>query len=133
MTAQSNVHVLKNPMHVRLATAFRISVLTEFEVRVLEKGYVSREDYEEAYRLWVERMTIAGFAVEDAINSDGYYIPNWSSPARDELHQRNAPAAEVTRFEKKEWATVHRLQTGTFLLVNAIFHEQANPSGILND
>ncbi len=52
MTAQSNIQNLKNPMHVRLARAFRISVLTEFEARVLEKGYMSREDYEEAYRLW---------------------------------------------------------------------------------
>ncbi|RAX43640.1 hypothetical protein DQ354_19725 [Arthrobacter sp. AQ5-06] len=133
MTAQSNVHDLKNPMHVRLAAAFRISVLTDFEARVLDKGYVSREDYEEAYRLWVHRMTLEGFAVEDVKDSNGYYIPNWSSEARDELHRRSAPPEEVSRFEEKERATVHRLQKGTFLLVNAIFHEQAHPSGIMNN
>ena len=101
MTAQCNIQNLKNPMHVRLARAFRISVLTEFEARVLEKGYVSREDYEEAYRLWIQRMTLEGFAVEDVKDNNGYYIPNWSSEARDELQQRGASTTELSRYERR--------------------------------
>lgn len=132
MTAHLSVKYLKNPMHAKLAKAFRMSVLTEFEARVLEKGYVSREDYEEAYMLWVQRMALEGFSVKDLKNEDGYFVPNWTSEARDELRRRHASVAEVSRFEEEERAIVYRLQTGTFLLVNAIFHEQVHPSGIVN-
>lgn len=120
---------LQNPMHVRIAAAFKIAELSDFEVRVLSKGYVSRQDYDEAYLLYVEKMTAAGFRVEYLLNSQGYYIPNFSSVARDAIFAKGDPAEEVANIESEQWEAVQNCELGTFRLVNAIFHEQSQPNG----
>ncbi|MFW0774783.1 hypothetical protein ACLRGI_16615 [Paenarthrobacter nitroguajacolicus] len=129
MSINHDPKALQNPMHVRVAAAFRIVELSDFEARVLSKGYVSREDYDEAYLLYAEKMTAAGFRVEHLLNSQGYYVPNFSSAARDALVAKGDPAEEVAKFESEQWTTIQNCELGTFRLVNAIFHEQSQPSG----
>lgn len=116
-------------MHARVAKAFRITTLSDFEARVLSKGYVTREDYEESYRLYVERMTAAGFTVEKILDDSGFFVRNYSSRRRNELFARGEPAAEVSRLEEEERAGSQACEVGTFLLIGAIFREQFEPSG----
>lgn len=134
MTPNRDPRSLENWMHARVARAFRITMLSDFEVGVLSKGYVTREDYEEAYRLYVEKMTAAGFVVEEVVDDSGYYIRNYSSRRRNELFRRgDSPASEVSRLDEEERSLSQECEAGTFLLVSAIFREQCEPSSQFDD
>ncbi len=128
MTLNNDPSSLVNRMHARVAKAFRVTTLSDFEANVLSKGYVTREDYEESYRLYVERMTAAGFVVEKIVDDGDYYVRNYSSRRRDELFARGEPVAEVSRIEEEERSVSQACEVGTFLLISAIFREQSEPS-----
>jgi hypothetical protein len=133
VTLNKDARTLENWMHARVARAFRITELSDFEARVLSKGYVTREDYDEAYRLYADRMTAAGFIVERLVDDRGYYIQNYSSRRRDGLFARGDPADEASRLDEEERAISVTCEIGTFRLINAIFHEQSEPSSQFDD
>jgi hypothetical protein len=121
-------------MHARVAKAFQVSTLSDFEADVLRKGHVTREDYEEAYRLYVEKMTAAGFDVEKIVDDSGYYVRNYSSRRRNELFWRgDSPASEVSRLDEEERSLSQECEVGTFQLIDKIFHEQSEPTGQFDD
>lgn len=102
MTLNRDARSLENWMHARVAKAFRVTMLSDFEASVLSKGYVTREDYEEAYRLYVEKMTAAGFIVEKIVDDSGYYVRNYSSERRNELFSGGTPCLRfLTSMRKK--------------------------------
>lgn len=134
MTLDRDARSLENWMHARIAKAFRVTTLSDFEAGVLGKGYVTRADYEEAHRLYVEKMTTAGFVVEKIVDDSGYFVRNYSSPRRNELFRRgDSPASEVSRLDEEERSLSQECEVGTFLLISAIFREQSEPSGQFDD
>ncbi|GAA1863477.1 hypothetical protein GCM10009715_08390 [Paeniglutamicibacter psychrophenolicus] len=128
MELNRDARSLEKQMHARFAKAFRVTTLSDFEAGVLSKGYVTREDYEEAYRLYVEKMTAAGFLVEEIVDDSGYYVRNYSSRRMDEFYAQDAPASEVSRREEEERSLSRECEVGTFQLISTIFHEQSKPS-----
>ncbi|MGB9034282.1 MAG: hypothetical protein WCC45_07185 [Paeniglutamicibacter sp.] len=124
---------LENQMHARFAKAFRVTTLSDFEAGVLSKGYVTREDYVEAYRLYVEKMTAADFSVEEIVDDSGYYVRNYSSRRMDEFYAQDAPASEVSRCEEEERSLSRECEVGTFQLISTIFREQSKPSSQFDD
>jgi hypothetical protein len=128
MTLNRDPGALNNRMHVGLARAFKITRLSDFEAGILAKGHVTREDYEEAHRRYVERMTAAGFIVDEVIDNRGLFVRNYSSSRRDELFTRGGPAEEVARMDAEERAIAQECEGGTFQLISAIFWEQSKPS-----
>lgn len=129
MTLNKDARSLQNKMHARVAKAFRVTSLSDFEASVLSKGYVTREDYEEAYRLYVEKMTAAGFVMEKILDESGYYIQNYSSRRMNEMFARDAAASEISHLEEEERLASQKCEVGTFLLINMIFREQSEPTG----
>lgn len=103
MTLNRDARSLENWVHARVAKAFRVTMLSDFEAGVLSKGYVTREDYEEAYRLYVEKMTAAGFIVEKIVDASGYYVRNYSSRRRNELFRGGTrpPLRSLASMRKK--------------------------------
>jgi hypothetical protein len=133
VTLNRDARSLEISMHARVAKAFRVTVLSDFEAGVLSKGYVTREDYEEAYRLYVEKMTAAGFTVEKIVDDSGYYVRNYSSRRMDEFFAQDAPASEVSRLEEEERSLSRGCEVGTFQLISTIFREQSKPSSQFDD
>ncbi|QDG66574.1 hypothetical protein NIBR502772_10440 [Pseudarthrobacter sp. NIBRBAC000502772] len=134
MTLNSDARSLENWMHARVAKAFRVTTLSDFEAGVLSKGYVTREDYEEAYRLYVEKMTASGFIVETIVDDSGYYVRNYSSRRMNELFSRgDSPASEVSRLDEEERSLSQGCEVGTFQLISTIFREQSEPSSQFDD
>jgi hypothetical protein len=133
VTLNGDARSLENSMHARVAKAFRVTMLSDFEARVLSKGYVTREDYEEAYRLYVEKMTAAGFIVEKIVDDSGYYVRNYSSRRMDEFFAQDAPASKVSRLEEEERSLSRGCEVGTFQLISTIFREQSKPSSQFDD
>lgn len=104
-------------------------MLSDFEAGVLCKGYVTREDYEEAYRLYVEKMTAAGFIVEKIVDDSGYYVRNYSSRRRNELFSRgDSPASEVSRLDEEERSLSQGCEVGTFQLIPRFSASNPNPA-----
>jgi hypothetical protein len=112
---------------VGASTGYPYSHGREF-LNVLSKGYVTREDYEETYRLYVQKITAAGFVVEKIVDDGGYYLRNYSSRRVNELFARNAPASEMSRLEEEERSLSQECEVGTFQLIDTIFREQSEPS-----
>jgi hypothetical protein len=133
VTLNRDARSLENQMHVRFAKAFRVTTLSDFEAGVLSKGYVTREDYEEAYRLYVEKMTAADFIVEEIVDDSGYYVRNYSSRRMDDFYAQDEPASEVLRLEEAERSLGRGCEVGTFQLISTIFREQSEPSCRFDD
>ena len=119
-----DIEKLPNPSHRQLASALRLTEVTDFVWGILRKGVVTRDDYDEAYRQWVRAMAEADFVVEDLCDKDGFYIVNYAAPWIDALHHAGHDPTDVVRMREEADREALRIELEVFLLVECIFQEQ---------